>query len=255
MTAETAAGPAGAAGAAAGDYCRGVESYLCRRNDGHLIRIVGPAFELVRGWEARRVPLRVVFRAIDRTVARREAAGNRRPARIEFCAADVDEAFDEWRRAVGVAGGVPASAASDPRRPRRRSLASHLDHAALALTRARTGAGVRRPPALDALAARTAAELDALRPAAKTARGAARRRLLARLDELDRALTAAARETADPALRETVRREAAHDLAPFRGRMPPDAFRQSLEAGADRLLRERLDLPRIAFEQGGGGGR
>lgn len=243
---------AGAA-AGAGDYCRGVESYLCRRNDGHLIRIVGPAFELVRGWEARRVPLRVVFRAIDRTVARREAAGNRRPARIEFCAADVDEAFDEWRRAVGVAGG--ASAASDPRRPRRRSLVSHLDHVVLALPRARTG-DVRRPPALDALATRTVAELEALRPAAKTARGAARRRLLARLDELDRALTTAARESADPALRETVRREAARDLAPFRGRMPPDAFRQSLEAGADRLLRERLDLPRIAFEQGGGvGGR
>lgn len=236
-----------AGAAAARDYCRGVESYLCRRNDGHLIRIVGPAFELVRGWEARRVPLRVVFRAIDRTVARREAAGNRRPARIEFCAADVDEAFDEWRRAVGVAGGVPASAASDPRRPRRRSLVSHLDHVVLALTRARSG-GVRRPPALDALAARTVAELDALRPAAKTARGAARRRLLARLDEIERALTAAARESADPALRETVRREAARDLAPFRGRMPSDAFRQSLEAGADRLLRERLDLPRIAFE-------
>ena len=233
--------------ARAGDYCRGVESYLCRRNDGHLIRIVGPAFELVRGWEARRVPLRVVFRAIDRTVARREAAGNRRPARIEFCAADVDEAFDEWRRAVGVAGGVPASAASDPRRPRRRSLVSHLDHVVLALTRARSG-GVRCPPALDALAARTVAEIEALRPAAKTARGAARRRLLARLDEIEHALTAAARETADPALRETVRREAARDLAPFRGRMPPEAFRKSLDAGADRLLRERLDLPRIAFE-------
>lgn len=245
MTAGVAAG--------SGDYCRGVESYLCRRNGGHLIRIVGPAFELVRGWEARRVPLRVVFRAIDRTVARREAAGNRRPARIEFCAADVDEAFDEWRRAVGVAGDV--SAASDPRRPRRRSLVSHLDHVVLALPRARTG-DVRRPPALDALATRTVAELEALRPAAKTARGAARRRLLARLDELDRALTTAARESADPALRETVRREAARDLAPFRGRMPPDAFRQSLEAGADRLLRERLDLPRIAFEQGVGvGGR
>ena len=235
-----------AAGAAAGDYCRGVESYLCRRNDGHLIRIVGPAFELVRGWEARRVPLRVVFRAIDRTVARREAAGNRRPARIEFCAADVDEAFDEWRRAVGVAGGAPASAASDPR-PRRRSLVSHLDHVVLALTRARTG-DVRRPPALEALAARTVAELEALRPAAKTARGVARRRLLARLDEVEHALTAAAREAADPVLRETVRREAARDLAPFRGRMPSDAFRQSLEAGADRLLRERLDLPRIAFK-------
>ena len=32
------------------DYCRQVEAYLCRKNDGHLVRIVGPAFEQVCGW-------------------------------------------------------------------------------------------------------------------------------------------------------------------------------------------------------------
>ena len=31
-------------------YCREVEAYLCRRNGGHLIRLVGPSFELVRDW-------------------------------------------------------------------------------------------------------------------------------------------------------------------------------------------------------------
>ena len=38
-------------------YCREVEAYLCRRNDGHLIRVVGPAFELVKGWAAQGIPL------------------------------------------------------------------------------------------------------------------------------------------------------------------------------------------------------
>jgi len=28
-------------------YCRDIETYLCRKNDGHLIRIVGPSFEIV----------------------------------------------------------------------------------------------------------------------------------------------------------------------------------------------------------------
>ena len=42
----------------ASEYCRQVEAYLCRKNDGHLIRIVGPAFEQVCGWAARGVPSR-----------------------------------------------------------------------------------------------------------------------------------------------------------------------------------------------------
>ena len=31
-------------------YARNLEAYLCRKNDGHLIRITGPAFEQVQGW-------------------------------------------------------------------------------------------------------------------------------------------------------------------------------------------------------------
>lgn len=228
-----------------GAYCRRVEAYLCRRNAGHLIRIVGPAFDLVRGWEARQIPPSVVFRAIDRTVERREATGaRRRPVRIEFCEADVEALFDDWRRAVGVGGGDGA-AAEPPGRPRR-TLVAHLEHAILALTAVR--GSERHAPALGELAGQVVGELDGLRAAAKTARGHARRRLLNRLADIEGALMTVARDTADASLRETIRRETESDLAPFRARMPAGAFRQSLQAGTDRLLRERLALPRIAFE-------
>ena len=40
-------------------YCRDIEAYLCRKNDGHLIRITGPAFEQVQGWAGQGVPLKV----------------------------------------------------------------------------------------------------------------------------------------------------------------------------------------------------
>jgi hypothetical protein len=87
------------------EYCRSIESYLCRKNDGHLIRIVGPAFERVCDWAERGVPLKVVYRGIDRCFERYYAKGaRRRPVRVEFCEADVLEVFDEWRRAVGVLG-------------------------------------------------------------------------------------------------------------------------------------------------------
>ena len=67
------------------------------------MRVVGPAFDLVQGWAAAGVPLKVALSGIDRCCARLEARGpRRRPVRVEFCEADVLEAFDGWRRAVGV---------------------------------------------------------------------------------------------------------------------------------------------------------
>ena len=226
-----------------GAYCRDVESYLCRQNGGHLIRIVGPAFELVCGWQARQIPLSVVYRAIDRTVERRAASpARRRPVRIEFCEADVQELFDEWRRAVG----VPGAGGHDAETRRGPSLPAHLERVVLALTALRAQRAL--PEALRDLAAHLAAELDAARAGAATARGERRERLLARLGAADRELLAGARAAADGALRDSLRADAERELAGFRERMPPAAYRQAVEAGADRLLRERLDLPRIAFD-------
>ena len=97
-------------------------SYLCRKNEGHLIRIVGPAFEQVCGWAEQGVPLKVAFRGIDRYCERYYAKGpRRRPVRIEFCEADILELFDDWRRAVGVAAAADAAADEAPRRAGRRS--------------------------------------------------------------------------------------------------------------------------------------
>ena len=234
-----------------GAYCRHVEAYLCTRNEGHLIRIVGPAFELVSGWSAGGVPLSVVRRAVDRACARRQAPGRRRrPIRIEFCEADVLDLFDDWKRAVGVGVAAPAPDA-DPegaeksgRAPRRRSsLAAHLDRVVARLSAWSGG----EHPGLGRRVAEIAVELDAARtPAAP--RGRARQRLLERLAELDRELLAAARDGAGESLRRRLRDDTERELAPFRERMEREAFGRALEAGSDRLLLEHLGLPRLSFD-------
>src|SRR3970282_2162051 len=117
-------------------YCREVEAYLCRKNDGHLVRIVGPAFEQVCGWATRGVPLKIAQRGIDRYFERYYAKGpRRRPVRVEFCEADVLDFFDEWRRAVGLGSvgsdGSEGAEGSDPgaagERGRHGSLPAHLE--------------------------------------------------------------------------------------------------------------------------------
>ena len=236
----------------AGAYCREIESYLCRCNDGHLIRIVGPAFERVRGWAEAGVPLPVVRAGIDRRVARYQASGpHRRPLRIEFCEADVLDAFDEWRRAVGV-GAAPRDAsdggevsARGARSGRRLTLPRHVDRilegASNRLAREEMPAGLR------AALTRLVDDLDALRSAVRGARGAARRALVERLDEIDRALLVAAREAAGPDL-DDLEADARAELSSFRSRLDADAFARAVDASVDRLLRGRLGLPPVRFE-------
>lgn len=219
------------------DYCRAIEAYLCRKNDGHLIRIVGPSFEKVCSWADQGVPIKVAFRGIDRHFERYYAKGpRRRPVRIDFCEADVLDVFDEWRRAVGVAP-------SDAPRVRHESLPAHLDRLLTWLTERN-----KMNPALDPVIDPIVRELESARSTAKELRGAARAALLARLQQFDATLIGAARERlADTELQE-LRREAEAELAPYRGRMPPAAYEQAVAACIDRLVRDRENLPVVTLE-------
>jgi hypothetical protein len=220
------------------EYCRAIEAYLCRKNDGHLIRIVGPSFDMVCGWAERGVPLKVAMRGIDRYFERYYAKGpRRRPVRIDFCEADVLDVFDEWRRAVG----VPTNGETLSKSP---SLPSHLERVVARLTALRAGVD----PQLDARIDAIVRELDTARASAKTLRGTARAELLARLAQLDAELLAAMRDGLTASEREALAREAEAELAPFKPRMPQPAYEQSIAACVDRLLRDKARIPTLTLE-------
>ena len=225
------------------DYCRQLESYLCRKNEGHLIRIVGPAFEQVCGWATRGIPIKVACRGIDRYFERYYAKGpRRRPIRIEFCEADILDVFDEWRRAVGVPGPVESTDADSSRR--HPSLPAHLERVIARLTSLRAGQDRSLDDVLDAVVR----ELDTARAGAKAIRGDARDRLLERLRVLERDVLQAARARLEPPVMTEIEREADAELAPFRDRMPADAYQRSREACIDRIVRDRARLPVLIFE-------
>lgn len=232
------------------DYCRRVEAYLCRKNEGHLVRIVGPAFEQVCGWAERGVPLKIAFRGIDRYCERHYArATKRRPVRIEFCEADVLDAFDDWRRAVGVSGpaaGASMAAEEPPSAARRPSLVSHLERLIVRLTALR--AGGHRSSEFDSAISAAVGELDALAAGAKHVRGEHRDRIVERLAELDRALVEAVRRELDAAAAAEIRREAEEELAPFGARMAPGARTRAVDAAFERLAREAAGLPVLTYE-------
>ena len=241
------------------DYCREIETYLCRKNDGHLIRVVGPSFDLVSGWAAQGVPLKVACSGIDRYFERYYRQGpRRRPVKIDFCEADVLDVFDEWRKAVGVTGqssvashqsSVSSHQSSDEshqssRRPQ--SLPAHLERVVLRLSAARARGSLG--DGFDALIDRVSAELDEARSKAGGLRGAARQALVDRLGVLDAELLRQARESLDAVTAAALAGDADAELAAFRSGMTPEAFERAREAAMNRLVRERFALPTIGFE-------
>jgi hypothetical protein len=237
---------AGAAEPDVARYCRELETYLCRKNAGHLIRIVGPAFDRVCSWAERGVPLKVAFRGIDRYCERDALKrGRRRPVRIEFCEADILEAFDQWRRAIGVTAAAEPSE-SPERTPRRTPLGEHIERALAKLRTFLAGANQGRGSAGAAAAA--AAELESMLAVARGVRGEARARLVERLADLDSELSAVVVDGLPPATAAELRREADAELAPFGSRLSPDARARALEAAFDRLAREAVGVPTLRYE-------
>jgi hypothetical protein len=230
------------------EYCREIETYLCRKNEGHLIRIVGPAFEQVCGWATIGVPLKIAFRGIDQYCERYYAKGpRRRPVRIEFCEADILDLFDNWRRAIGVGAAGAAMPADEP--PARKApIAAHIERAVARLTALR--AGGKRSATFAGRVDAVVRELDHLAADARAARGDRRAVIVDRLQALDaELLEAALKETeTDASVVATLNREAEAELAPFLSRMPPQALDRARSAAFQRLLRDALGLPVVTYE-------
>ena len=226
-------------------YCRDIEDHLTRVNGGHLVRIVGLGFDLVRRWAEEGLPASVVCRGIDLKVDRHRLGKARRPLRIEFCEADVRSVYDQWRRAIGLPRGVDAPEETAAQAPSARSsLSKHLDRALDRL--GRVVGRLDLPESFLETMGSLLQELGGLRDAAKGARGPARDELAERLGPIDGRLMAAARAAAGPDVLSALTREAAVELAPFRERLSADAWHQATQATVDRLLRDQYGLPVVA---------
>jgi hypothetical protein len=235
-----------------GDYCRQVEAHLTRVNGGHLVRIVGPGFMLVRNWAEEGVPLSAVFRGIEQKAERHKAGAAKRPLRIEFCEADVREVYDAWRRAIGVSGAAVDAgddAGAGPVGERgsgsaRRVTTRDLDRAVDRLMA--TAGRLELPEPLRDEVNRVLEQVMQIRDAVKGSRGAAREGHLTALPELDRSMMTVAQAVIASDALTPIREDAERDLEPFRARLAPDAWDQAVQVTVARGVREHFGLPNLA---------
>jgi hypothetical protein len=126
------------------------------------------------------------------------------------------------------------------------SLPAHIDRVANRLTLLR--GDPRNGPDLDEAIAQAVLALDSLRPAARQARGSARQALVARLESIDAELLARAGARLSPDQLALLAHDASHALAPFRERMPADAYLAARERALAQLIREHARLPLIRYD-------
>jgi hypothetical protein len=228
------------------DYCRHIETYLCQKNDGHLIRVVGPSFEAVSRWLNDGIPFKVACEGIDRYFARYYRKGaRRRPVRVEFCDDDVRDVFDEWRRATGLPAGTGAPGEGAPEPRKGTSLPEHLERALLRLTNARaTG---KASEAFDPIIDAVSALLDEAKAAPGGLRGTKRQALLDRLQALDERMAVMSSDAIGAETRDALVNETEEELRPFRPDMPVERYEKACGASLDRRVRAHLGLPVLRY--------
>jgi hypothetical protein len=162
---------------------------------------------------------------------------------LEFCEADVREAFDNWRRAVGVWHQAPVEGPDEPAGARKSSLGRDLDRATERMSRALGRLDL--PEEVREAVSAVIAALGQIREDARHLRGAARQSIDPRLAQVDRAIGEIAWSAAGDVEVERTRAQAEHELIVYRPRLSDDVWRKSVMVTVDRLLRDRLNLPSL----------
>ena len=128
----------------------------------------------------------------------------------------------------------------------RASIEAHFDRALDKLSR--VAGRLDLPEAFRETVSQAINELSAIRDAARTARGEARKALAAQLTPIDTALVGAARESLNGGVLDQLRRDAEADLASYRTRLAADLWGRSVERALDQLVREHLGLPTLSLD-------
>lgn len=240
------------------DYCRQVEAHLTRINGGHLVRVVGPGFALVKQWADEGVPLSVVFKGIEQKADRHKAGASMRPLRIEFCESDVREVFEAWRRATGISIATPPDGDLDGGRsfssgnagpvsggdePRRRSPSKSIDKAIERLGRV-AGRLELSDEFRDAVS-QAIERLATVREGLAHSRGPARDPWLAQVEPIDRDLMTQARRVVDAQVLRGLTEQAEREMATYRDRLAPEAWQRAVTVTVERGVRAHLGLPTL----------
>ena len=242
------------------NYFTEIEDAFIRRRGKHLL--LSPLdWALIEGWKARGVPLHIVLRGVEQSFDSYEAKPRRRSVKsLFYCQEEVEAQYAEWLESqvgatsteTGGAGKTPAqdaqAATGNGALPfPREVIAGHLAESRAQLERAAEEHGKRDAGELGEALARAAARLSELEKDFTAAARPDAEQLEGALNDLENLLDRALRAELAPAQLDARRAEAAAQLEPYRKRMERATYEQTLDSLLAKLLREEANLPRLSL--------
>jgi len=223
------------------NYFTEIEEHFQQRR-GSLLMLSTLDWALIETWREAGVPLGAVLRGIDEAFdkhdARKQKVRVRKVNGLAYCTQEVMKAVEQMQEAA-VGSGATAHRESTSGFDQE-SIAEHLEHCARELL----GAQV-----IESCAAALAALSARLQQLAEAAREAE-----PNLEELERTLTvmeeklfAVLTSSASEADLVELREQAAHELAPYRGKMQALQIRQVEHQFLHKRLLETYKLPRLSL--------
>jgi len=208
-------------------YAAGEAAFIRRRGTPFLLS--PKDFALLKQWRQLGVPIEAIEAGIDDAFSRREERGA--TGRINSLAYCRDAVLAAWERRAeaSVGRGDGRQASTDP--------AAGLDRLETLLSEI-----AKRRPDL-------ARPIEAARRSLERLRHASRPpdEIEESLVRIDRKLTSALYDALPEAERSDLDRAIERQLSPLRGRMDEETARRTGKALARRILRERLELPRLTL--------
>ncbi|HVF50675.1 MAG TPA: hypothetical protein VNA19_11345 [Pyrinomonadaceae bacterium] len=240
------------------NYYTEIEDTFIRRRGKHLL--LSPLdWALIESWKKMGVPLHVALRGIEHSFDSYEARPRHRSVKsLLYCQEEVEAQFAEWtERQLGAAAASPvetperdaAGAEANGKMSGlpfpREAIVAHLAECRGALARARErseGAG----ELVEALT-RVSARLDELERDFSSAARPDAEQLEDSLNGLEELLDRALRATLSPAELKERTAHAAEQLQPYRKRMERATYEQTLDNLLAKLLREARGIPRLSL--------
>lgn len=224
------------------DYFRGVEERFCALRGA--ARLLSPRdWALIASWWSERVPLRLVLECLEEVFATRARRGEPKEsvASLAYVKPEIQRRFRLHRELVALRRGDEEESGR-----LRREIHAHLGRLARRLCEAAESTREQGQEALPRALLTTCAEVRRVRRDA-TRRGWSLSEAEARLEQLQSELMDIARAAAGETGRKVLQSRAREILADRAALMTRQAYRETLHALEENLLRQVWGIPRVSL--------
>ena len=230
------------------NYFTEIEDAFVRRRGKHLL--ISPTdWALIESWKQSEIPLHIVLRGIERAFDSWEAKPRKRKVKsLLYCQEEVEAQYAEWLESrVGTGDEENETEVEEESAFSRAGVLEHLERS---ITKLSAAAAKRKIAGEDDLAEAMQRGISLLEDLERDSAAAPRvesRKLEDSLTGIERMLNEAMRQAAAGPNLDSLQKEVAQQLRPYRSQIEDQVYQQMVENLLLKRLREQFGVPRLSL--------